>query len=760
MLRLRSSMAHLSAFSCPGQPHLALGARPPPGVFLLVPQATAGEASASSSRRGVASAFASAGLAGGALSTRRKRRLVQRYFSRNLFSRSALSVLTAIVTRATAQTIDVPTVGSSQLKALKQHLVFFGGKGGVGKTSSSAAYAAGMAAKGKKVLIISTDPAHSLGDALAEELSGTPRQVAENLWACEVDPSAALAELRKGLQALDAKSLLDGLGLPGGTTAALGLNELSELFESPPPGVDEIAAIAKAASDTAGYDVVVFDTAPTGHTLRLLEVPAFLSGFLDRALSIRKSVGGVLGMLGLGAVAANNQDKFDEAESKVRAVRDRVVWLGQALKTPPETAGSNATAEFVAVTRPTALDCAEVERLVSELRTQGICCKRMIINQLLEPSASVAYWNTRCEGQGKVLTELRSICDAKKLPLIEVTDRPESLVGVPALGYLASLAYNGPDGPKPLPSGDVTFFGGKGGVGKTSMSSALAVRAATEGQRVLIISTDPAHSLGDALGVKLSAKASPVDGFAGAGELWAMEVDTAAAMKRFQATVREALQRGEQDGGIVGQVLQQLPMDDFVNLFDTLPPGSDEIVALVEVLDEVKKEKFDRIVIDTAPTGHALRLLSFPDFLERLADRVARLRDRFGWLTGGGGGKDELRSFQFRMIELQDLFTDSTRTSFAVVTIPTILALEESKRLLKQLEEQDIRVGIVIVNRILDPERVQDGTQRLLETQRVAMEGLEALAKKEKMDVKRVPYLDREVRGIYGLQYLSNYLEI
>merc|ERR1719291_251783 len=180
-----------------------------------------------------------------------------------------------------------------------------------------------------------------------------------------------------------------------------------------------------------------------------------------------------------------------------------------------------------------------------------------------------------------------------------------------------------------------------------------------------------------------------------------MEVDTAAAMARFQDTVRGALENRQSAGGIVGQVLQQLPMDDFVNLFDTLPPGSDEIVALTEVLDEVKKEKFDRIIIDTAPTGHALRLLSFPDFLERLADRIARLRDRFGWLAGEGG-PDQLRSFQFRMIELQELFTDPDRTSFTVVSIPTGLALEESKRLLDDLVEQDIKAGMVVVNRVLD----------------------------------------------------------
>ncbi|CAK0842704.1 unnamed protein product [Prorocentrum cordatum] len=625
--------------------------------------------------------------------------------------------------------------GAAALAARSQELVFFGGKGGVGKTSSSAAYAAALAQQGRRVLIISTDPAHSLGDALCEGLSGKPREVADNLFAMEVDPAEALEELRGGLKSIDAKAFLNDLGLPGGTTAALGLEELSEVLESPPPGVDEIAAMAKAAADTEGYDVVVFDTAPTGHTLRMLEVPKFLGDFLDRALSIRKSLGNVLGLVGLGFAAGGVDSKLDEAEEKVREIRARVAWLGKALQTRPGAGGTSA--EFVIVTR-----------------SQGVCCRRLVVNQIVEAGNGEAYWRSRMDAQKTVLEELRRICASRHLPLLEVSDRPESLVGVPALGYLASLAYSGE---VPPPKSEVVLFGGKGGVGKTSMSSALAVRAANEGQRVLILSTDPAHSLGDALGTPLSEEARQVDGFMGAGELWAMEVDTAAAMGRFQATVRDALKKRKDEGGIIGQAMEMLPMEDFVSLFDTLPPGSDEIVALTEVLEEVKKEKFDQIIIDTAPTGHAVRLLSFPDFLERLADRVARLRDRFGWLTGGGG-PDQLRSFQFRMIELQELFTDPDRTTFTVVAIPTGLALEESKRLLDDLVEQDIKAGMVVVNRVLDPEQVQLASARLQDSQQASLDSFEALSKREGVAITRVPYMDREVRGIYGLAYLGQKL--
>mmetsp|Transcript_49657 Transcript_49657/g.118258 ORF Transcript_49657/g.118258 Transcript_49657/m.118258 type:complete len:736 (+) Transcript_49657:87-2294(+) len=638
----------------------------------------------------------------------------------------------------------------SDLQQRSQKLVFFGGKGGVGKTSSSAAYAAGLAEQGMRTLILSTDPAHSLGDALATPLSGTAVEIADNLWAAEVDTKQALAELREALESLDAKAMLDSFGLPGGTTAALGLEELSDLLRSPPPGVDEIAGIARAAQEAEGYDVVVFDTAPTGHTLRMLEVPEFLGKLLDRALSIRQSIGGVLGLVGLGGFADKIDKALGAAEEKVRAIRGRVSWLANALRSPPGSAST--TAEFVVVTRPTKLDVAEAERLVQDLKRQRISCSRIVINQIISEEVSGSYWSARVSGQGKVLEEMQQLCAAEKLPLFQVPNSSESLVGVPALSYLASTAFG--NSGESLPSTEVVLFGGKGGVGKTSMSSASAVQAATEGKRVLIISTDPAHSLGDALDVELGESPRPVQLLTGSGELYAMEVDTAAALRQFQDTVRGALSRSKEQGGIVGQVLNQLPMDDFVDIFDTLPPGSDEIVALVNVLQEVKDESYDQIIIDTAPTGHALRLLSFPDFLERLCDRVARLGDRFGWLTGDTS-KSKLRSFQLRMIELQDLFTDHERTSFAIVAIPTRLALEESKRLVKELDNEDIRIGMVIVNRILDEASAEQSLQRLMATQQQSLEALDAMAARERLSITRIPYLDTEVQGIYGLKYLS-----
>lgn len=193
------------------------------------------------------------------------------------------------------------------------------------------------------------------------------------------------------------------------------------------------------------------------------------------------------------------------SEAKIRVVRERVSWLAEVLKTPPEADGTYT--EFVVVTRPTPLDVAEAERLVSELQRDGICCRRLVVNQIVYDSIGETYWQSRMDAQRKVLREMKRFCRPRKLPMFEVAERPESLVGVTALGDLASRMFDDANAPAAMPVNKVMFFGGKGGVGKTSLSSALAVRLANEGRRVLIVSTDPAHSLGDALGTKLAEKA-------------------------------------------------------------------------------------------------------------------------------------------------------------------------------------------------------------------------------------------------------------
>jgi TRC40/GET3/ArsA family transport-energizing ATPase len=184
-----------------------------------------------------------------------------------------------------------------------------------------------------------------------------------------------------------------------------------------------------------------------------------------------------------------------------------------------------------------------------------------------------------------------------------------------------------------LPGRRYIFVGGKGGVGKTSTSAATAVKFADEGLRTLVISTDPAHSLGDALATDLSSgKVTPIS--EQGGFLYALEVDLKEAVEEFQRII--AGLRSEETDSIAAK----LGLSEMTDIFDTAPPGADELVALSKVISLVEEGEaktalgesisFDRIVIDTAPTGHTLRLLEYPRFISRLITKVLSLKGKLG----------------------------------------------------------------------------------------------------------------------------------
>jgi hypothetical protein len=229
-------------------------------------------------------------------------RQVSARYGRAATSRAGLW-LTAVAPQSSQSRPEVAAGGLGEILesrgSAKQRYIFFGGKGGVGKTSTSAASAIRCADSGLTTLIISTDPAHSLGDALDQPVGGgSPVRVEgiDNLWAMEVDAEAAIKDFQDALGAFDAKELASSLGLGQEMVENLGLEEFGELLRNPPPGIDELVALAGvvelaqggglpgsgAKGETRYYDRIIIDTAPTGHTLRLLSFPDFLDSFLEK----------------------------------------------------------------------------------------------------------------------------------------------------------------------------------------------------------------------------------------------------------------------------------------------------------------------------------------------------------------------------------------------------------------------------------------------------------------------------------------------
>jgi arsenite-transporting ATPase len=264
---------------------------------------------------------------------------------------------------------------------------------------------------------------------------------------------------------------------------------------------------------------------------------------------------------------------------------------------------------------------------------------------------------------------------------------------------------------------------------KTSTSAALAIQfiLQTTDLSVLVVSTDPAHSLGDALDVDLkTSQGKPVrltDPLT-QGRLYAAEVNAEAALQSFQESLSAfQVNRLADSLGIPVDILQGLGLQDFEGLLRNPPPGIDELVALGNVMDPKgsgdENVWFDVVIVDTAPTGHSLRLLALPQFLDGLLGKLLKLRAKLAGLTntlkmflGDSGAQeraqtlddamDKVETFRRKMKNLETTLKDKDQTSFMIVTIPTKLAMEESKRLWTELKSEKIAVNHIVVNQCVE----------------------------------------------------------
>lgn len=291
--------------------------------------------------------------------------------------------------------------------------------------------------------------------------------------------------------------------------------------------------------------------------------------------------------------------------------------------------------------------------------------------------------------------------------------------------------------------------------------------------KVLLVSTDPAHNLSDAFCQKIGREPTPIAGFT---NLSAMEIDASQE--------------------VVSEIEEADANDPFSSMFADLQnsiPGIDEAMSFSELMKQVDGLDFDVVVFDTAPTGHTLRLLSFPTILEKAFKKVWELKDRFGGLIGqatalmGGGGAGNPAAAQEQMLgkleetravinKVNAAFQDPTRTTFVCVCIPEFLSIYETERLVQELSKYGIDSHNIVVNQVLFPEKDAEELSDWYEGQKDSLpqEAREIcgklLARKRMQDkyigqcfdlygddfhVVLMPLLDHEVRGVEKLKEFS-----
>ncbi|MHA2503347.1 MAG: ArsA family ATPase [Candidatus Kariarchaeaceae archaeon] len=311
------------------------------------------------------------------------------------------------------------------------------------------------------------------------------------------------------------------------------------------------------------------------------------------------------------------------------------------------------------------------------------------------------------------------------------------------------------------------LVGGKGGVGKSSISASLATSFASHGQKTLIISTDPAHSISDSFDQDLSGGV-PVP-ITGIDNLFGMEINPEEVGTGFKSLAGIGEEDTETVDNIMGG-LSQLGFGEVNDLLDTMPPGIDEALALAKVIQFIRSEEyadFKRIIFDTAPTGHTLRMLALPDFLDSFMGKMIKVRVRmnnaasaFKSLLGMEADRDNtleiMEALKESMGVVRDLFRDKVKTEFMIATIPTIMAINESERLRDQLSMEDIQVNHVVVNQVL-PENTDckfcsvraKGQKENLNYIRQVFHDL---------NVHEIEYFDHEVRGKDALLKMGSLL--
>ena len=462
--------------------------------------------------------------------------------------------------------------------------LFFTGKGGVGKTSLSCATALRLAESGRRVLLVSTDPASNLDEVLGVSLSNTPTAVPGmgGLAALNIDPEAAARAYRERvigpMRGILPEAALRSMeeGLSGSCTVEIAaFDEFTGLIGNPEVG--------------KSFDHIVFDTAPTGHTLRLMSLAKAWDQFLDENTSGASCLGPLAGL------------------EKQRAIYSAAV----------ETLADKNLTTLVLVSRPQAASLREAQRTSRELRELGVANQMLVINGVFEASRSGDALAAALQRRGETALENASGF-LGSLPVSTVALRPRNILGIEGLRSIFEetggfeILRSGESWRPPefgglddliadlsAPGRGVIMTMGKGGVGKTTIAAAIAVALAERGHSVHLSTTDPAAHVAEAL----------------SGEVPGLTIGRIDPVAETEAYRQHVLSTA---GATMDEASRALLEEDLRS------PCTEEIAVFRAFAREVAKGKDKFVVLDTAPTGHTLLLLDATESYQRELNRQAR----------------------------------------------------------------------------------------------------------------------------------------
>ena len=571
-------------------------------------------------------------------------------------------------------------------------LLIFGGKGGVGKTTCAAAAALQLAQRSpaSSFLLVSTDPAHSLADSLAGF------RPPDNLKVLELDAREYLTTFKKAHSEKLREIASRGTFLDD--------EEISRFLDLSLPGLDELMAFLEISAwvENRSYDCIIVDTAPSGHTLRLLAMPEFLRKWLAMLETL---------------LAKHRYMKWAFTRSRYRDELDTFLEeLAASVKRMEELLRDSARCRFVPVMLAEAMSIRETVSIVKEVDRLKLPMNDIVINRLYPDNPCAVCGDERLR-QIRELRNLFSQTQLSRFALWTVPLYAEEVRGRKALksfwdgvGQItqAPAAEREPSAVQairveaaiqgPPPEAALLIFAGKGGVGKTTLACATALQLArnTSGKKVLLFSTGPAHSLSACLEVEIDSRPRAVT-----SGLTAMEIDSQAEF--------EALKK--QYAGDIAKFLESvssnfdLTFDREVleRTLDLSPPGLDEVMALTRVMALLASGRYDVLVLDSAATGHLVRLLELPEIIDQWLKVFFDLFLKYRQVFRLTKFSQELVTMSKNLKRLRGLLSDPARAALYAVSIPTDMALEETRDLVAACERLRIQVPGLFLNLVTPP---------------------------------------------------------
>jgi len=575
--------------------------------------------------------------------------------------------------------------GPSFFRPPVPQLLFFGGKGGVGKTTCATAAALHLAraSRQSEFLLVSTDPAHSLADSLAD------LTLPENLRVIELNAQQCLeafkAKHRQKLLEIVAKGTF------------FDSQDIDKILDLSLPGLDEAMALFEIGSwiDSGQYSTVLVDTAPTGHTLNLLNMPEVIKTWL-RALD-----------------ALLEKNRFMRYRFQKHAFRDDldifILDMDGALKSTETLLHDHRRCCFVVVMLAEELSILETARLLIELHREKIRSIDIVVNRLFSKSEcpvcaakyrrqqqALAVCYSRLKKSGHCLFGIPLQSEEVRGASLETFWEKATTLSAPQIFLPVEDEHHSPriDTPLPLPTeaNRLLIFAGKGGVGKTTVACATATRLvnAYPGKEVFLFSMDPAHSIADCLKRPVGPEVVRLEqGFS------AIEIDAAAAYASFKAMYESEIR------DVFSNVLQHfdMPFDRTVmeRLLDVTPTGLNEIMALATAMDYFDANQ-RILILDASPTGHLIRLLEMPHMIEDWLQTIFDIMLKYNLVM-------HLPKFSNRLVKLSkklklfvNIMCNPMTTAVYIVTIPTQMAFLETDDLLASCAKAKVHTPALIIN--------------------------------------------------------------